>query len=126
MKRTNTAIVVTVVLGALGVVLCLGAGQEPDQAAQYKTVFVATVMQPGRGGVSDVAPDGPKFAQGVQTAITNLARQGYDVVETIPVIRGNYRWETGTPRDSMDSASAFGYGYGYSYTSGVTIVARKR
>jgi len=126
MKRTHSAIVGTVVLGAVGLVLCLGAGQETSSAGQYKTVFVGTVMEPGRGGPSDVAPDGRKFAESVQRSITNLAREGYEVVETIPVIRGNYRWETGMPKDSMNAASAFGYGYGYSYTSGVTIVARKR
>jgi hypothetical protein len=82
-------------------------------------------MKAGRGGPSDVEPDGTKFAVSVQQAITNLAREGYEVVETIPVLRGSYRWETGMPKDSMNAASAFGYGYGYSYTSGVTIVARK-
>lgn len=127
MSACKISVVIAIAAGALLLTHVAGAADQDAPSVSYKTVFVAAVLKPAeQPGGSEIEVDGAKFAKDVQAAVETLARDGYTVESTIPVISGRYRWQSEEPIKRSQSASASAYGYGYSVTSGVTIVACKR
>lgn len=72
-------------------------------------------------GWSDKEIDGWQLQEDVQSEITELNDNDYEIVSITPITSANYNWEKGPQGD----VGGYGYGYGYSYTEGVMIVAKK-
>lgn len=129
MNRKSLQIFGLVVLGGAALFLSLGADEARPKAATYQTVFVpAMITPPGSPIDAPTTPDGKKLATDIDAAIKQLAGKGYEVVEIIPVTKGEYRWRNEQTVDrggSNSAASAYGWGYGFGITSGVLIVAKK-
>lgn len=79
------------------------------------------------GKRSDVQIDSEDFGLKIATACNELDNNGYDIVEMIPILRGNYQYQkdkgilqkgSGTIGQSIS--------FGYSLTDAVTIIAKRR
>ena len=68
------------------------------------------------------------FMQDVENKVTELNKEGYEIISVVPITRGvaNYAYKTKTDTVFQGGAGwGYGYGYGYGYTSGMTIFVRK-
>lgn len=78
-------------------------------------------------GVSDSEIDGAALAESVESAVSSLAAEGYQVVSVTSVVSGAYRFSaiSSSPRVTRETEQieGGGYGYGYSFTSGVLVLA---
>lgn len=74
-------------------------------------------------GESDVCVDSARLAMDLTAACCELDQYGYDVLQVIDVLNGNYSYDW---RCWERKQSAGGYGYGYSTTAAIVIVAKKR
>ena len=79
------------------------------------------------GKRSDVQIDADDLGIKIAQACNDLDKEGYDVVEMIPVLRGNYQYQkdqgilqkgTGSIGQSIS--------FGYSLTDAVTVIAKRR
>ncbi len=92
-----------------------------------KPIYETTRRWVTSGKRSDVQIDADDFGLKIATACNELDQDGYDVVEMIPILRGNYQYQkdkgilqkgSGTIGQSIS--------FGYSITDGVTIIAKRR
>ena len=75
-------------------------------------------------GYSDRWIDGERLANDIANAVSELNKEGFEVVTITPITSGEYNYEWAQQKRGY-GGSGYGYGYGYSYTEGVTIVAKK-
>ncbi len=80
-------------------------------------------------GWSDCEIDGGQLAENLQSAISNLNEDGYEVISVSPIESGKYDYKYDYKTHSMGASGGAGYGYGYGYgfshTEDLTIIARK-
>jgi hypothetical protein len=84
------------------------------------------VKQLEQTGWSDREVDGQRLAEDIHEVVTQLNREGYEVVTLQTSTSGAYAYKYEHHKGGLNvGGSGYGYGYGYSYTEGVTIVAKK-
>lgn len=80
-------------------------------------------------GVSDSKIDGEALSVAIGQAISELNKDGYDVISITPITSGSYDY-----REISSSVRVMGgtemmdggaWGYGYSFTSGVLLLGKK-
>ena len=79
-------------------------------------------------GTSDCIVDAPRLAKDIDQAVSNLNKEGFEIVTIMPVTSGSYKYAyaaNGHRLDNHCAGGGYGYGYGYSYTEGVVIIARQ-
>lgn len=84
-----------------------------------------TVTEWQQTGYSDTRIDGARLTRDIESAVSSLNQEGYEVVSITPITSGQYNFSYQTTGSGHSGDSGYGYGYGYSITEGVTILARR-
>ncbi|MEM1346565.1 MAG: hypothetical protein AAGI34_18555 [Pseudomonadota bacterium] len=74
------------------------------------------------GKFSDVIPDYQELSDRIAENCEDLERSGYRVISVLPIVEGNYRWNSLTNNMSHGFG---GYGYGFGVTRGAIITGRR-
>lgn len=80
-------------------------------------------------GWSDCDIDGERLANDLAKAVSELNREGYEVVSVTPITSGGYDFQHGATGVNSGAMVGFQYGYsfgyGYSFTSSLIVTSRK-
>jgi hypothetical protein len=131
MRRSSWQIACAALMAGAVVFFAMGAGQSTAPPADaktptYKTVYVAgKPLPPVNAAESSTAVDPEGLKNDIEKQLKNLAKDGFEIVEIMPIETGVYKydWKQTVQRES--SASAYGWGYGFGITGGVMIIAVK-
>lgn len=100
----------------------------------YKAVWVSSHLEGGKQwkatGHSACVVKGFMLSVEIQAALSELEKDGYEVIAITPVISGAWQGDhktevIGSKASPYSGGWGWGYGYGYSVTEGVIITAKK-
>lgn len=111
-RSAALALLLTALLLAFGPLTVIQNASAGPAGAKYVCVYVPAWMKDEDSNWKHV--DEQKFNRDLQTTLNDLANQGYEIDQILPLMRG--RMESGRVNDGA-------WGSGYAVTQGVTVVA---